>query len=118
MREVMRERGDLFFAQGISHVGHRCSAPAGSLARLVVMQRLDQIFLALAGQAANRLGSPIRISVTRCTAPSRGSLCALTREIGVIVGCGWCGRCQRGKVGAESANVLVADWLDDRLRLL
>ena len=79
MREIMGERGDFLFAQRIGDLRHRRPAATGSQARLVVAQRLEQVILALAGEAGNRLGSRIRISVTRCTAPSRGSLCALTR---------------------------------------
>src|SRR5258705_4859 len=54
MREVMRERGDLFFAQGIGDLGHRRLAAAGPQACFVVVQRLDQIILALTGDARHR----------------------------------------------------------------
>ena len=57
MRQIMRERLDLFFAQGIGDVGHRRLAAAGPHARFVVVQRLQQIFLALAGDARDRLGA-------------------------------------------------------------
>ena len=59
MREIMRQRGDLFLAQGIGDVGHRSPRAAGSRARFVVVQRLDQIFLALAGKTGDGLCSGI-----------------------------------------------------------
>ena len=63
MREIMRERGDFLFAQGVGDVGHRRPGAAGSHARFVVMQRLDQIFLALAGEPRHRLRSRIAVGV-------------------------------------------------------
>src|SRR5450631_798723 len=51
MRQIVRERVDFLIAEGKGDVRHRRAGAADPLARLVVMQRLDQIFLALAGQA-------------------------------------------------------------------
>ena len=63
MREIMRQRLDFLFAEGIGDIGHRRHGAAGSHARFVVVQRLDQIFLALAGDAGDRLGAGIAIGV-------------------------------------------------------
>ncbi len=63
MREIMRERVDFLLAQGIGDIGHRRHGAAGAHARFVVVQRLDQIFLALAGDARNRLCSGVAIGV-------------------------------------------------------
>src|SRR5260370_24389823 len=57
MREGMRERGDFLFAEGIGDFRHRGAAAAGSHARFVVVHRLAQIVLALAGDAGHRLGT-------------------------------------------------------------
>src|SRR5216684_6660355 len=63
MREIMCERGDFLFAQGIGDLRHCRHAATGSHTRLVVAQRLEQVILALAGKAGNRLRSRIRIGV-------------------------------------------------------
>ena len=63
MREIMRERVDLFFAERKGDIGHRRLAAAGAHAGLVVVQRLQQIFLALAGDARDRLGAGISVGV-------------------------------------------------------
>ena len=63
MREIMRERLDLFLAEGKGDIRHRRHAAAGPHARFVIVQRLDEIFLALAGDAGNRLGAGITIRV-------------------------------------------------------
>ena len=56
MREIMGERGDLLLAQGIGDVGHD-GLGADALAVLEIMQRLDEIFLALAGETRDGLGA-------------------------------------------------------------
>jgi hypothetical protein len=63
MRQIMCERGDFLFAQGMGDLRRRRHAATGSHARLVVMQRLEQVILALAGEAGNRLRSRIGIGV-------------------------------------------------------
>src|ERR1700676_1727454 len=63
MREIMRERGDFFFAQGIGDLRHRRHAAPRSHARLVVAQRLEQVILALAGETGHRFRSRIGIGV-------------------------------------------------------
>ena len=50
-------------------------------------------------------------------APAGGGLCAFLRQIRIIVGLGILRRRERGKIGAEIADVLVVDLLDDRLHL-
>jgi len=57
MREVVRQRGDFLFAEGIGDIRHRRPSAAGTHARFVVVQRLHQIFLALTGNTRHRLGS-------------------------------------------------------------
>jgi transposase, IS30 family len=64
MREVMRQRFDFLVAQRIRDIRHRSAGAAGARAGLVVMQRLDQIFLALAGDAGNGFRSRVCIGVT------------------------------------------------------
>ena len=63
MREIMRQRGDFFVAEGIGDIRHRGAGAAGSYARLVFVQRLDQKFLALAGETGDRLGARERIAM-------------------------------------------------------
>src|SRR5438874_12286747 len=63
IREVMRERGDLFFAQGVGDVGHGGAGTADALTRFVVVQRLHEIFLALSGEPRDCLGPGIGIGV-------------------------------------------------------
>ena len=63
MREIMRQRGDFFVAEGVGDFRHRRPGAAGSHARFIIVQRLDQVFLALAGEAGNGLGSGKRIGV-------------------------------------------------------
>jgi hypothetical protein len=63
MREIMCERDDFLFAQGIGDLRHRRHAAAGPRARLVVVQRLEQVILALAGEAGNRACARIRIGM-------------------------------------------------------
>ena len=57
MRQIMRNGRDLLVAHVIGDVDHRGDAAADALPRLVVVQRLDQIFLALAGQPRDSLGA-------------------------------------------------------------
>src|SRR3977135_628325 len=57
MREIMRQCFDFLLAQGIGDIRHRRHAAAGSRARLVIMQLLEQIFLALARNAGDGLGA-------------------------------------------------------------
>src|SRR5436305_6169988 len=64
MRQVMRKRGDFLLAEGICDIGHRRAGAPGPDARLVVVERLDQIFLALAGEPGNRFGPGIAVGVT------------------------------------------------------
>ena len=85
MREVMRQRLDFLFAEGIGDIGHRRHGAAGPHARLVVVQRLQQIVLALAGDARHRLGAGIAVGVARRAAPARGGLRALARQIRIVV---------------------------------
>ena len=59
----MRERFDLFLAEGKGDIGHRRHRTASPHARFVIPQRLHQIFLALAGDAGDRLGARIGICV-------------------------------------------------------
>ena len=63
MREIVRQGFDFLFAQGIGDIRHRRHAAAGSHARLVIMQRLEQVFLALAGNAGDGLGAGKGIGV-------------------------------------------------------
>ena len=63
MRKIVRERGDFFFAQGIRDVGHCRYATANPQVRLVVMQRLDEVFFALAGETRDRFRSGECITV-------------------------------------------------------
>ncbi len=63
MREIMRERLDLFLAEGKGDIGHRRHGAAGPHAGFIVAQRLNEIFLALAGDAGNRLGAGVGIHV-------------------------------------------------------
>ena len=58
MREKMCERGDFLFTQGIGDLRHCRHAATGSHARLVGAQRLEQIILALAGEAGNTEAPP------------------------------------------------------------
>ena len=59
----MRERLDLFLAEGKGHIRHRRHRTAGPHARFVIVQRLHEIFLALAGDAGDRLGAGVGIHV-------------------------------------------------------
>src|SRR5689334_1540008 len=79
MRQVMRERGDLLLAEGIGDISHRRLPAADALAGFVVVQRLDEVFLALARDACNGLGAGEGVGVTRCAAPPGGGLLALLR---------------------------------------
>src|SRR5258705_9726897 len=79
MREVMRQRFDLFLAQGVGHIRHRRHGAAGSYARLVVTQSLDEVFLALAGDAGDGLGTGIGIGMAGGAAPADRRLRALRR---------------------------------------
>ena len=63
MREIMRERLDFLVAEGIGDIRHRRPGAAGSHARFVVVQRLDQIFLALAGEPATAFVPAKRVGV-------------------------------------------------------
>src|SRR5258706_10967097 len=74
MREIMRQGFDFLLAQGIGDIRHCRHAAAGSHAGLVVVQRLEQIFLALPRNAGDGFRSGKAIGVTRRTAPSHGSL--------------------------------------------
>jgi hypothetical protein len=79
MREIVRQRGDFLVAEGIGHVSHRRSGAAGPNTRFVVVQSLQQIFLALAGDAGDRLRSRKCIGVARGTAAPDGGLGTLLR---------------------------------------
>ena len=59
----MRERLDLFLAERIGDIRHRRHGAAGPRARLVLAQRLHEIFLALAGDAGDRLGAGVAIGM-------------------------------------------------------
>src|SRR6266404_1738310 len=63
MREIMRQRLDLFLAEGKGDIGHRRHRAAGPHARFVIAQRLHEIFLALPGDAAHPLGAAMGIRV-------------------------------------------------------
>ena len=63
MREIMRERLDLFLAERKRDIGHRRHRAAGSHARFVIPQRLHEILLALAGDAGHRLGAGVAIGM-------------------------------------------------------
>ena len=63
MREIMRKRFDLLLAEGKGDIGHRRHGAAGAYARFVILQRLHEILLALAGDAGDRLGTGIGIGV-------------------------------------------------------
>ena len=63
MREIMRERLDLFLAEGKGDIRHRRHGAAGPHARFVIPQRLHEIFLALAGDAGDPLGAGVAIGV-------------------------------------------------------
>ena len=60
----MRQRFDFFFAQRIGDIRHCSLGSAGADAGLVVVQRLHEIFLALAGEARYRLGAGVAVGVT------------------------------------------------------
>ena len=64
MRQIVGERGDLLFAQRIGDIRHCSLGSAGADAGLVVVQRLHEIFLALAGDARYRLGAGLGVGVT------------------------------------------------------
>ena len=64
IRQVMRDGRDLLLAHMIGDVGHRSDATADTLAGLVIAQRFDQIFLALARQPRDGLGAGIAVRVT------------------------------------------------------
>ena len=63
MREIMRERGDLLLAQRLRHISHCRLRTTGTHTGFVIMQRLDQIFLALTGEPRHGLGADICIRV-------------------------------------------------------
>ena len=63
MREIMRQRGDLFVAEGIGDIGHGRAGAAGSHARFVIVQRLDQIFLALPSEPGHRFRARVCIGM-------------------------------------------------------
>ena len=63
MREIVRQRFDLFFAERKGDIRHRRHGATGSYARFVIAQRLDEIFLALACDTGDRLGAGIGIGV-------------------------------------------------------
>ena len=48
MREIVRERLDLFLAEGVGHIRHCRHRTAGPHARFVIVQRLHEVLLALA----------------------------------------------------------------------
>ena len=64
MRQIMRQCFDLFLVQRIGDIGHRRHAAARAHAGFVIVQRLNQILLALAGDARNRFGPRIGIGMT------------------------------------------------------
>ena len=59
----MRERLDFLFAQGISDVGHRCHPATRAFAGFEVIQRFDEIVLALSGDPRHGLGAGERVGV-------------------------------------------------------
>ena len=63
MRQIMRERFDLFLAERKGHIRHRRHGATGPYARFIIPQRLHEIFLALAGDAGDRLGAGVGIGV-------------------------------------------------------
>src|SRR3954468_17736143 len=65
MREVVRQRDDLFLAERIGDFRHRCHAAAGADAGFIIPQGLEQIVLALACDARHRLGAGITVEMTR-----------------------------------------------------
>src|SRR5262245_56322524 len=104
----MRERVDLFVTEGMRDLGHRRLSAARTHPGLVVAQRLAEIVLALAGEPGRGLAAGIGVEMACCAAPARGRLRALLRQIGVLVLARFRRR-QRSKIGAEIADVLVAE---------
>ena len=117
IRKVMRERDNLFFTEGMGDLGHRCLPSARTNARLVIAQRLGEIILALAGDAGRRLGAGVVVEMAGRAAAPGGSLGALLRQVRVFVSFRLRRR-QRREIGAEIADVLIAELFDDRLHLL
>ena len=87
MRQIVGERGDLLFAQRIGDIRHRGLGSAGAGAGLVVVQRLHEVFLALAGDARYRPRRPAGHNKFRgtCTVASwfetRGVAALLTMRV-------------------------------------
>ena len=75
----MRERFDFLFAQGVGDVGHDSLAAADTRAGLVAVHRLQQLHLALAGEAGDTLGAGEIDGVTRGAAAPDGSFRAFLR---------------------------------------
>ena len=63
MCQIVRECGNFHFAQGIGDIRLRRHAATDSHVLLVVVQRLDRVFLALAGKTRHRLRSRECIAV-------------------------------------------------------
>src|SRR6188472_3971585 len=62
--KIVRDGGDFLIAHVIGDIGHRGAAAADALAALVIVQRLDEIFLALAREPRHSLGAGEAIGMT------------------------------------------------------
>src|SRR6516225_3429580 len=80
MREIMSERGDFLLAQRIGDISHRGDAATDPQSRFVIMQRLQKIFLALAGEAGNSLGAGEAVGMACRAAASPCCFRALLRQ--------------------------------------
>ncbi len=63
MRQIVRECRDLFFVQGKRDFRHGGRTAALARAGLVILQRLEELILALSGEARGRLGTGIGIEM-------------------------------------------------------
>src|SRR4051794_13197463 len=85
------------------------------------MERFDDVFLTLSGNARDRLAASIVIAMTR-SAPSIGRrFLANLGQLGMVIRRlrgGRLRRLERGKISAEVANVLIAELLGDRRHAL